>query len=617
MAEKMYYLQVPGAPGESVAPGHEGWIEVFSFSFGTGGGTVSPTTGSSGGAGTWNEIDASMNTGYQSSELLLATASGKHFGTVFLDVPEGSGFRRYTLVDTIATSFRSSDSQFGDDLPIETVAFQSAKPITTELVAAPPAKPIDPKSPAGQRLAKIQKQAVIHIRVLDQNGKERVPKGGDAVSARDKLKYDPKEGYVRLLEGKGELTVSVSYDGFQPLQQRFRYDAPAERPVLAPYWPGTDEDPDAKGERKGHLLACMQLTRVAGGHEEQRSPKAFHLTVTLHPTRMAVAVIGCDYWESPGTPHEKRADLDFDKYAQTYARYLTAANRLNLSSPMTVIDCQRGRVERWDRVRAGDSSDIVWKRHYIMHKKEPCPRWSTGKAYDAWRTALAKNPSDARKYFGATDVYYHLSDLGRRTPGAVVDFSIFSHAWHGGPILYNTGDPDDADPARFAGDLDMRFTKDFKAPNVGGWSKMPDAFASDAIVFIWGCFATDVFNKMARFLLGEGGTKGRFIYKEGATNLDLDRNGVVAKLKQIIEAANYMARIAKFTGRDTYGGLPGFGAENEEYTKIATTDRKLRVSGPISHVPRITAEARFRKLFESAELGSHRFNQFGYMLYKP
>ena len=111
-------------------------------------------------------------------------------------------------------------------------------------------------------------------------------------------------------------------------------------------------------------------------------------------------------------------------------------------------------------------------------------------------------------------------------------------------------------------------------------------------------------------LLGEGGEK-RFVSKED--KLDLDRNGVLKVLNKAITKDSFMSRIAKFTARNTFGGLPGFGADNAEYSAIRTLPDKLKVKvrGELLHVPRITTETRFRKLFESADLGSQQFNEFG------
>jgi hypothetical protein len=624
MANPSSYLSVTGVPGESIAPGHEGWIDVLTVSFAfesLKGNTAPGSDGSVGGSGAVNEVTLTARTGSHSADVQSAAITGKHYASALLDLSADAGFRRIKLNDVLVASFRTQDRGAGDPTPTDVFTLQTRKGITTERIAAPPAKPIDPKSPAGRALASRLKKAMLHVRVVDENGKERVPKGGDRVMASDRLKYDPDDGFVRELDGKGELLVSVRYDGFEPVEQWFRYDAPAKQPTFAPFWPGTDDDPDTKGRRRdGYLLACMQLNRAAGGHDDERSPKVFNLTVTLHPTRMFVAVIGCDYWEEADQPNAHHRSLDFDKYTLTYADHLSAAGVLNLSSAFTLIDCPRGRIERWDRVRAEGTNSVVWKRHFILQKREPCPKWGSGKAFDAWRTSMLTNPSQANKYYGATDVYYYLDGVGGRTPGAVVDFSIFSHAWHGGPILYDTNsspDPEHETTARFAGDLDMRFRKDFIAANNSLWNKMPNAFAADGTVHVWGCFATDVFNEMVRFLLGEGGTKGRFVSKD--PKLDLDRAGVVSVIKKAIESESFMSRIAKFTKRNTFGGLPGFGADNAEYGSIPTlpANLKSKIRGQIMHVPRITTESRFRKLFESVDLGEQRFNEFGYMLYKP
>src|SRR5262249_7943683 len=146
------------------------------------------------------------------------------------------------------------------------------------------------------------KQAILHIRIVDEKGNERVPKGDDYVAVHlnqdrslRKLKYDRDSGFVHpITEGKGTLTVHVRYVGFfdprmpehTELRQEFVFDAPAKAPTLKPFWPGKNAglyrdqnvaiDPDRPKQRDGFLLDCMKLIRAAGGHDESRSPKVFH-----------------------------------------------------------------------------------------------------------------------------------------------------------------------------------------------------------------------------------------------------------------------------------------------------------------------------------------------------
>src|SRR5262249_30348492 len=159
---------------------------------------------------------------------------------------------------------------------------------------------------------------------------------------------------------------------------------------------------------------------------------------------------------------------------QTYMRHLTATGVLNLSSPVDWLNCQRGRIERWERLKGAG-----WKRHYILESHEPAPAWPRVSDFKTWNDTLKKTPSEANRYIGATNVYKYLSDLGGRIPGWVVDFSVVSHGWAGGPIYFNTSTWKDHRASRFAGDLDPRQHQDFVAPNVSGWPNMPKAFASD------------------------------------------------------------------------------------------------------------------------------------------
>src|SRR5262249_40277770 len=140
-----------------------------------------------------------------------------------------------------------------------------------------------------------------------------------------------------------------------------------------------------------------------------------------------------DYWEGAAGPHPERKNLSFEAYTLTYMNHMTTTNVLNLSSAVDWLNCQRGRIERWERVKGGG-----WRRHYIPEALEPAPAWPKPADWVAWNNGLKATPAEAKKYLGATNVYKYLSGLGKRIPGAVAEFSIVSHGWEGGPILFNT-----------------------------------------------------------------------------------------------------------------------------------------------------------------------------------
>lgn len=478
------------------------------------------------------------------------------------------------------------------------------------------------------------KEGVLHVRVVDETGAERVPKGGDAVyvgtgkfvivggktlPVKQRLPYQATDGFVLPLAGNDDILLSVEFDGFESIQQHFHYEAPAKAPALVPFWPESDRDTPANKRRNGYLLACMELNRAAGGISDQRSPKVFNLTVVLHPTRIYVAVAGAEIWADPATPSAVRKPADFVPTALTYAGYLSATGALNLSSPFYLLDCQRGRVERWDRIKGGG-----FRPHLIVDQREPAPAFARAADFSTWVEKLRATRGAEDKYLGAKAIYRFLSDLAQRNPSTVADFSIFSHMGPGGPLLFNTSSwKDQTQMARSEGDLDMHDHQDFIEPNVGPWRSIPSAFTRrtgrkvgtiTGTIHVWGGFAHKETAAMVEYLAGKSAKKFRF------GDRDLDRAAAIAELKQIVERSSYLRRLATFCfGAATYGAPPGLGAAASPIeTLIPAGDVPGgRISGPILHVPATIRRGETRSLYESAELGSGIFNEFGYMLYLP
>ncbi|MEW6363379.1 MAG: hypothetical protein AB1714_01930 [Acidobacteriota bacterium] len=459
----------------------------------------------------------------------------------------------------------------------------------------------------------------LHIRVVDAAGATRTPSGSDQVLVEGTaLSYDAAKGFEYKFSGKKDIRVDVKYKGFAGLRQWFETEAPSTRPKFEPYWPGTDKDCAAAGrKRKGYLLECMTISRNAGGTASDRSASVFTVTVHLLPTREYVAAIGTDYWEgalSGGRAH--KSGLPFHLYSQTFAKHLYLRKLVNSSSPFVMIDCQRGIQERWMRAfKRG------WRRHSVLLTKTPAPTWPTAQSFRDWINDVGSGVEDVTLYLGASDIYRYLSDKGSRRPGTVAEFSVFSHSWISGPILFNT--PGSGTTTRSAKDLDLRAQQDFVAPNVSNWPKVKDALAAGANIHIWGCFATTLLNAMVMWLLKKPAATARFRQRIHGRDYDLSRAQVIGVMKRAIEepTITYMKAIARYSNRTAWGGPPGFGSEWKLYSTMKAIPGKLRkaVGGvPIMNVPATRSPASaIRRLYESAQLGSQKFNWFGHMRYKP
>ncbi|MDI1476395.1 hypothetical protein [Polyangium sp. y55x31] len=409
-----------------------------------------------------------------------------------------------------------------------------------------------------------------------------------------------------------DLKLSIRIKKRAELVQWFEAEAPAERPKLTPYWPGTDSEPNANKKRKGYLLECMDILRGAGGQDDLRSPSVFNVTVNVEPTRELVAAIGTDYWEGATGSHPHRSNLDFFRHSRTFASHLYANKTVPASSPFTMLDCQHGIVDVWMLARSKG-----WKAQLRTAQKAPAPSWPSAAEYVQWRDGI-KSHSDASAYVGAADIYSYLSKVGVERPGTVANFSVFSHAWAGGPILFNTFNRNNGSLMRDPADLDMRLI-DFRAPNTSDWSSMPQAFASNATANIWGCFATKTWGEMVVYLARTKPTTSepfRWHNQQTGSEELLTRAEVVDKLKNWGINNSYMKLLAQYINRVVYGGPPGYGSENMEYDMVPALAPRLKqlVHGTILVVP---PGRSLRRVYESSELGSQVFNEFGYMRYDP
>ena len=156
---------------------------------------------------------------------------------------------------------------------------------------------------------KNERQLVLHIHVVDENGQDRKPGKNDKVEINHRDRKHPRDGKLPFGEargffyepiGKGEIVLSIEYEGFAPLLQWFVYKSPADKPVFKAFWPGTPANIELDSGKRWYLLECMKMPRATGGDDEDRSFEVISLTVTLAPTREHIAIIGTDYYDGHG-----------------------------------------------------------------------------------------------------------------------------------------------------------------------------------------------------------------------------------------------------------------------------------------------------------------------------
>lgn len=124
------YLTIEGVSGESKREGHEGEIEIISFSFGAHN-PSSVGTGGGGGTGTVNLSSFSImkKSDAASAELFQHCCDGEHFptGTLTLYKSGGGGgpldYLVYKFEEMYVTSIQWSGADGGDPVPHESVDF--------------------------------------------------------------------------------------------------------------------------------------------------------------------------------------------------------------------------------------------------------------------------------------------------------------------------------------------------------------------------------------------------------------------------------------------------------------------------------------------------------------
>ena len=112
------YMKFEGIQGESASPGHTGWIEVVSFSWGMSqSGGMAHGSGGGEGKATFHDLSFTHRVDKASPEIVKAALTGKHFPKVTID---NNGLH-IDLQDVTITSAQKSGMGGGDLGPTETV----------------------------------------------------------------------------------------------------------------------------------------------------------------------------------------------------------------------------------------------------------------------------------------------------------------------------------------------------------------------------------------------------------------------------------------------------------------------------------------------------------------
>jgi type VI secretion system secreted protein Hcp len=130
MAAIHYFLKIDGVEGESQDSKNKGEIDLESWSWGE---TQTAPSGGGGGAGKVSMQDFHFVTKVSkaSPKLLLACASGQHLPKALLTCRKAGKdqqeFLKMTFSDLLVSSFTTSGTEAGGNLPIDQVSLNFAK----------------------------------------------------------------------------------------------------------------------------------------------------------------------------------------------------------------------------------------------------------------------------------------------------------------------------------------------------------------------------------------------------------------------------------------------------------------------------------------------------------
>jgi len=127
-----YFLKIDGIDGESKDSKHSGEIDLESFSWGETQ-TGSHGFGGGGGAGKvqMQDFHFVMKTNKSSAKLFLACAEGEHIKKAVLTCrkagKEQQEFLKVTMSDLLVSSFQTSGSAHGDEIPMDQCSLNFSK----------------------------------------------------------------------------------------------------------------------------------------------------------------------------------------------------------------------------------------------------------------------------------------------------------------------------------------------------------------------------------------------------------------------------------------------------------------------------------------------------------
>jgi len=353
----------------------------------------------------------------------------------------------------------------------------------------------------------------LYVKLFTEDGKNPTPAfpdlleinvGGSVLSSDYLMGMDGGPFYTFSLEapGVGTLRIRAHKQGFTyefPVSVRsvggmFRIEFDTARCVDTPAMcklstvrvSGPTDAPASHQLLEISILDRQEVILVAGS-DYPRILERSNGTLTVQGGGMRKVILALTRMEDL-----RKDDLDYESHRQGPA--LQSRPPFTRSTVVTLFDAHTGVRSRWV-VGSGDPAidgDFRWTKGWCC-----LDRQTQGTTPPTPRTPAPKSVGGidpGRDAFGITHVYDYIAAIGDERPESIGEWSIFSHSYSDGPILYNTYRRDPYDPGgpeyptRDPHDHDARIS-DFVQGTSLDRARMRNAFMPNAHVKIWGCNA--------------------------------------------------------------------------------------------------------------------------------
>lgn len=340
----------------------------------------------------------------------------------------------------------------------------------------------------------------------------------------------------------GRYLLIVTAEDKSPVLQRITVKQAGDVQRVTAGW-----DNVAANERQNGQVLTVEIGSAAPAKKSQPGSRESMITVKLFPRGEYVIISGTfGRHEVNG----KKDGVRFEAFAEGRRNRLWTAGDMRDGDLVTILSCD-------DRARR---TYVKASTRHDRNNSRPAQDWVL---VDEIRNPQVRGQFDAEEIptdIGILDFYAYLNLVGQKQPGTVEEASIFSHAFEGGPILWNTNERT-RNPAngRDANDLDGR-ANDWGPLLMKSFPNLKAAFSPKALLRVWGCNATNLIDKMSN---APGNDAQYYQYdtnKHGARIAErLTGFHALASFKKAAKRA-YCFRAAQFLGRPVIGAPPGIGA---------------------------------------------------------